>query len=95
MIDFEWDTSKAESNIRKHGVSFDEASTVFSDPFELTISDPDHSHGEYRFLSIGRSERDRLLVVSYTERHPNTIRVISARVASRPERQTYDSRCQR
>jgi len=95
VIDFEWDTSKAESNIRKHGVSFDEASTVFSDPFELTISDPDHSHGEYRFLSIGRSERDRLLVVSYTERHPNTIRVISARVASRPERQTYDSRCQR
>lgn len=95
MIDFGWDTSKAESNIRKHGVSFDEASTVFSDPFELTISDPDHSHGEYRFLSIGRSERDRLLVVSYTERHPNTIRIISARVASRPERQIYDSRCQR
>lgn len=95
MIDFEWDTSKAESNIRKHGVSFDEASTVFSDPFELTISDPEHSHGEYRFLSIGRSERDRLLVVSYTERHPNTIRVISARVASSPERQTYDSRSQR
>ncbi len=95
MIDFAWDTSKAESNIRKHGVSFDEASTVFSDPFELTISDPDHSHGEYRFLSIGRSERDRLLVVSYTERRPNTIRLISARVASRPERQTYDSRSQR
>jgi hypothetical protein len=95
VIDFAWDTSKAESNIRKHGVSFDEARTVFSDPFELTISDPDHSHGEYRFLSIGRSERDRLLVVSYTERHPNTIRIISARVASRPERQIYDSRCQR
>ncbi|MCU0836732.1 MAG: BrnT family toxin [Chromatiaceae bacterium] len=94
-MDFAWDTSKAESNIRKHGVSFDEARTVFSDPFELTISDPDHSHGEYRFLSIGRSERDRLLVVSYTERHPNTIRIISARVASRPERQIYDSRCQR
>ena len=95
MIDFEWDTSKAESNIRKHGVSFEEASTVFSDPFELTISDPDHSHGEYRFLSIGRSERDRLLVVSYTERHPSAIRIISARVASRPERQIYDFRCKR
>ncbi|MCF7977755.1 MAG: BrnT family toxin [Chromatiaceae bacterium] len=94
MIDFEWDTRKAESNIRKHGVSFEEASTVFSDPFELTIPDPDHSHGEYRFLSVGRSERDRLLVVSYTERHQNAIRIISARVASRPERQIYDSRRQ-
>jgi uncharacterized DUF497 family protein len=95
VIDFEWDTSKAESNIRKHGVSFEEASTVFSDPFELTISDPDHSHGEYRFLSIGRSEHGRLVVVSYTERHANEIRIISARIASRPERQIYDSRCKR
>jgi hypothetical protein len=95
VIDFEWDTSKAESNVRKHGVSFEEASTVFSDPFELTISDPDHSQGEYRFLNIGRSERDRLLVVSYTERHPNVIRIISARPASRAERQIYDSRCKR
>ena len=95
MIDFEWDTKKAESNVRKHNVSFEEASTVFSDPFELTISDPDHSHGEYRFVNIGRSERDRLLVVSYTERQRNAIRIISARVASRSERQIYDSRCQR
>ena len=95
MINFEWDTSKAESNIRKHGVSFDEASTVFSDPFELTISDPDHSHGEYRYLNIGRSAGDRLLVVSYTERHPNAIRIISARVASKRERKIYDSRCKR
>jgi uncharacterized DUF497 family protein len=95
VIDFEWGISKAESNIRKHGVSFEEASTVFSDPFELTISDPDHSQGECRFLNIGRSERDRLLEVSYTERHPNAIRIIGARVASRPERQIYDFRCKR
>lgn len=80
-------TSKAESNIRKHGVSSEEASTVFSDPSELTIADPDHPHGEYRFLSIGRSERDRFLVVSYTERLPNAIRIIRARLAARPERQ--------
>ncbi|WP_373506937.1 BrnT family toxin [Thiocapsa sp.] len=59
------------------------------------MSDPDHSHGEYRFLNIARSERDRLLVVSYAERHPNAIRIINARVASRTERQIYDSRCKR
>jgi uncharacterized DUF497 family protein len=93
VSDFEWDTTKAESNIRKHSVSFDEASTIFSDPCELTIADPDHSLGEYRFLSIGRSERDRLVVVSYTERHPNSIRIISARLASKSERQIYDSKC--
>ena len=95
MIDFEWDAVKAESNARKHGVSFDEASTVFSDPFELTIADPDHSFGEYRFISIGCSEHDRLLLVSYTERHPRAIRIISARLASRPEKQIYDSRSRR
>jgi uncharacterized protein len=95
MIDFEWDTTKAESNIQKHGMSFDEASTVFSDPFELTISDPDHSIGEYRFLSIGRSERNRLVVVFFTERQPNAIRIISARLASKSERQIYESKCKR
>ena len=95
MIEFEWDTIKAESNIQKHGVSFEEASTVFSDPFELTISDPDHSVGEYRFLSIGYSEHKRLIVVSFTERQPNAIRIISARAASKPEKQFYESRCNR
>jgi uncharacterized DUF497 family protein len=95
VLDFEWDPSKAESNIRKHGVSFEEARTVFSDPFELTISDPDHSIGEHCFLSIGRSERNRIVVVSYTERQPNAIRIISARFASRQERQHYESKCNR
>jgi len=95
MIDFEWDTVKAQANIQKHGVSFDEARTVFTDPFELTISDPDHSVGEYRFLSIGRSERDRIIVVSYTEKDFNAIRIISARFASKREGQIYESKCKR
>ena len=65
-MDFEWDIQKATSNERKHGISFSEASTVFGDPLELTILDPAHSQGEYRFLSLGRSESGKLLVVSYT-----------------------------
>ncbi len=63
---FEWDPNKASKNIKKHGVNFPEAMTVFSDPLELTISDSDHSSGEYRFLSIGISNLGNLLVVSYT-----------------------------
>jgi uncharacterized DUF497 family protein len=92
VIDFDWDTHKATANFAKHGVSFDEARSVFSDPFELTISDPDHSEGEYRFLSIGRTNQDRTVVVVFTERLPNSIRIISARVASKKERQLYESR---
>lgn len=92
MIDFEWDINKANINIRKHGVSFEEARTIFSDPFELTISDPEHSIGEHRFLSIGRSEYNRIIIVSYTEKQSNVIRVISARVASKHERQHYESK---
>jgi len=85
VIDFEWDTNKAAANLGKHGVSFSEASSVFADPFELTISDPDHSEGEYRFLSIGKTARNHLVVVVFTERLPNVIRIISARIASRKE----------
>ena len=92
MIDFEWDLRKAASNQKKHGVPFEEAQTVFADPNEVTISDPEHSEGEYRFLSIGRSELDRVIVVSYTESEPNAIRLISARPASRTERQQYESK---
>jgi len=65
---------------------------LFSDPFELTISDPDHSESEYRFLSIGKTGGDRILVVVFTERLPNSIRIISARIASKKERQLYESR---
>lgn len=67
-MDFEWNQNKASKNQKKHGISFSEAATVFGDPLELTISDPDHSHEEFRFLSIGRSALGNLLLVSYTER---------------------------
>lgn len=90
MVEFEWNQHKASRNEKKHGVSFSEATTVFADPLELTISDPDHSLGEYRFLSIGRSNAGNLLVVFYTEREQSQIRMISARQATRQERQYYE-----
>ncbi len=86
-MEFEWDIAKAESNVGKHGVGFAEAMTVFGDPLEITISDPDHSEGEFRFLSLGQG---RLLVVAYTERE-GRIRLISAREASPKERRKYES----
>ena len=63
-MEFEWDPDKERSNLERHGVDFTEAATVFGDPLELTISDPDHSVGAFRFLSIGHSARNRILVVS-------------------------------
>ena len=82
---------KAEANERKHGISFVEACTVFGDPLEMTIYDPDHSESEHRFLSIGRSLSGRLVVVSYTEREQNRIRIINARTATAAETTKYDS----
>ena len=90
-MDFEWDPEKGQSNQRKHGVSFLEASTVFGDPMELTIYSPDHSEGEHRFLSMGRSSHGRLLVVSYTEREENRIRIINARQATAAEVKRYEA----
>ena len=90
MIEFEWDKAKAGSNEKKHGVSFSEATTAFGDPLELTIEDPGHSSGEYRFLSIGKSSAGNLLVVSYTEREQNLIRIISARKATKKELKHYE-----
>ena len=87
--EFEWDAEKAESNARKHGVTFDEASTVFGDPLSLLMHDPDHSAEEQRYLLLGMSNRRRLLVVAFAERPPRT-RLISARRASRPERRSYE-----
>lgn len=87
--EFEWDSEKAESNARKHGVTFDEASTVFGDPLSLLRHDPDHSAAEQRYLLLGMSNRRRLLVVAFAERPPRT-RLISARRASRPERRSYE-----
>jgi uncharacterized DUF497 family protein len=86
---FEWDEQKARQNRKKHGVSFDEASTVFGDPRALTITDPLHSEEEDRFVTLGESHRRRLLVVVFTERGEK-IRLISARVATRSERKNYE-----
>ncbi len=89
-MEFEWDHEKEQSNIEKHGVTFIEATTVFGDPLEITITDQDHSVGEYRFLSMGVSSLGRILVVSYTERTANFIRIISVRTASAKERRQYE-----
>lgn len=86
---FEWNPKKAEANLSKHGVSFAEAITVFGDPLSRNMADPDHSRDEHRFIVLGMSDRYRLLVVSYTERPPRT-RIISARLAARPERRQYE-----
>jgi uncharacterized DUF497 family protein len=87
---FEWDREKAAANLRKHGVSFDEAATVFFDPLAATFDDPDHSTQERRFLTIGYSSRGRLIVVSHTERS-GALRIISARQASAKERKRHES----
>lgn len=89
MLEFEWDPEKAETNLRKHGVSFQEASTVFGDPLSATIPDPDHAEHEERMLLLGRSRTGTLLVVAHTERGER-IRLISARKANRRERRDYE-----
>jgi uncharacterized DUF497 family protein len=85
----EWDPKKAKSNLKKHGVSFEEASTALSDPMAATGADPDHSLTEDRYVTFGVSEKDRLVVVSHTEKD-ETIRIISARKASKGEREFYE-----
>ena len=86
---FLWDPRKAGSNERRHGVGFQEATTVFDDPLSVTIPDPDHSADEQRFLLLGLSIRRRLLVVAHSERDEST-RIISARRADRRERRLYE-----
>jgi uncharacterized protein len=86
---FAWDPKKAADNLRKHGVSFEEASTVFRDVLSTTGSDPDHSVGEHRFVTFCISQQGRFLAVSHTE-VGNVIRIISARLATRQERQIYE-----
>jgi len=86
---FVWDAAKAAANIKKHAVSFEEASSVFLDPLSATGSDPDHSLGESRWLTFGLSAAGRLLVVSHTDRG-DTIRIISARPCTAAERKIYE-----
>ena len=90
MLIFEWEPQKAKSNLVKHGVSFEEASTAFQDTLSLTIDDPLHSIDEDRVVLIGMSNKNRLLVVVHTERGDN-IRIISARKATKKERKNYES----
>lgn len=86
---FEWNPDKAKSNYRKHGISFEEAATVFNDSLSVTFPDPDHSIGESRYVIIGISKFGQLLIVAHTDQG-ETIRIITARKATRPERRFYE-----
>lgn len=88
-MEFEWDEQKAATNLKKHGVSFHEAGTVFGDPMAITFHDPEHSDEEHRLLTFGLSRSDRLLVVSHTDRS-GKVRIISARVMTKHERKIYE-----
>ena len=88
-LKFEWDSNKAKSNQKKHGVSFEEAKTVFQDPLSINYDDPDHSIDENRYIIIGLSSQGRYLFVSHTERE-NKIRLISARLLTPKERRDYE-----
>ena len=87
---FEWDVDKARKSLAKHGVSFDEAITVFGDPLAVTIHDPDHWYDEERFLTTGLSKGRRLIIVAHTERAMR-LRIINAREATAAERKQYES----
>lgn len=88
-MNFEWDVAKAAANIGKHGVSFEEAASALKDDFAATARDLDHSTAEFRFITFGVSVRGRLLAVSHTERG-GSVRIISARSATRAERKIYE-----
>jgi uncharacterized DUF497 family protein len=88
-MEFEWDDKKAAGNARKHGVSFEEAATVFGDPLAITFQDPDHAKDEHRFITFGLSLSGRLLLVAHTHRGKK-FRIISARLMTRHERKIYE-----
>lgn len=88
-VQFEWSARKAAANLRKHGVSFDEAASVFYDPLSATGDDPDHSLDQRRFVTFGMSSSGRLLVVAHIE-HQDATRIITARLATRAERKLYE-----
>jgi uncharacterized DUF497 family protein len=90
-MQFEWDPKKAEKNIRKHKVSFEEAITVFYDPLSATFDDADHSIGEQRYVTVGFSSQGRLLVVSHTDRG-TVLRIISARCTTAHERKKHENK---
>ncbi len=88
-MQFEWDQRKAKSNLKKHGISFQEAATVFGDALAITFDDPDHSVNEHRFLTFGLSRIGKAVIVSHTERD-KSMRIISARLMTKQERQIYE-----
>ncbi len=88
-VEYEWDSSKAAQNLKKHRVSFEEAVTVLQDPLGSTFFDPDHSEDESRFITIGRSNRQRFLFVSHLDRG-NRVRIVSARRVTARERRAYE-----
>ena len=87
---FEWDKDKADANVTKHGVTFDEARAVFGDPLAVIFDDEEHSLDEFREIIIGHSVLERLLLVSFTERGDEVVRIISARKATKRERKDYE-----
>ena len=89
-LQFEWDETKAKANVKKHKVRFDEASSVFSNTLAKIFFDPRHSQDEVREIIVGESARGRVLLVSFTERGPDLVRIISARVATKTERGAYE-----
>jgi hypothetical protein len=89
---FEWDPNKDRANQQKHGISFEEAATAFDDELQITILDPDHSVGEFRYVTLAVTGRGLLVAVAHTEDEDDHIRIISARPASTRERRTYEER---
>jgi uncharacterized protein len=89
-VKFEWDDDKAKTNLKKHRIGFDEASTVFADPFAKIFYDEDHSDEENREILVGHSTANRLLLVSFTERGRDLVRIISARIATKNESKAYE-----
>jgi uncharacterized DUF497 family protein len=89
-MEFEWDRAKATANLSKHGVSFEEATSVFGDPLATTVADPAHSVGEVRFLTTGLSNQRRIIIVWHADR-ADRVRIIGARPATPRERRTYES----
>ena len=93
-MEFEWDPDKAQTNLRKHRVGFQEAATVFRDPLSVTIFDPDHSRDEDRYVTIGQTQRGRVVMVAHTDRRERT-RIVSARELTRAEREAYEEEIKR
>ena len=90
MLTFVWDRKKAALNLEKHGISFEDASTVFDDPFEFTVYDDDHSFDEHRFITLGQMANRRIVVVCYKEESADLYRIISARDATPREHKDYE-----